>query len=158
MNTGAISTRYAKALLLFVDQTGSGKEVYAQVRSILDNPDMVSQGLHPDLERFVGLVSANGRISYIKFIFTSFVRQYEESRNLHRAKLVTAVPSPEASSRVTKLVEGLTGGTVEMQAEVAPDIIGGFILELDGLRADASVSGQLEAISKEFQDRNKRIV
>ena len=36
MNTGIISKRYAKALLAYVQETGGGERVSAQVRELLD--------------------------------------------------------------------------------------------------------------------------
>lgn len=35
MNTGIISSRYAKALLKLVDETGNGEAVYNQVSQVL---------------------------------------------------------------------------------------------------------------------------
>ncbi|MBR5928383.1 MAG: F0F1 ATP synthase subunit delta, partial [Prevotella sp.] len=39
-----------------------------------------------------------------------------------------------------------TNGTVEFESEVDPDIIGGFILEYDTYRMDASVKTKLNSI------------
>ena len=43
-------------------------------------------------------------------------------------------------------VESRTQGTVEFQTEVDPEIIGGFILEYDTYRMDASIQNQLRQI------------
>ena len=45
-----------------------------------------------------------------------------------------------------KMVESKTNGTVEFETEVNPDIIGGFILEYDSYRMDASVKSKLNSI------------
>ena len=45
-----------------------------------------------------------------------------------------------------QMVEKKTKGTVEFETEVNPDIIGGFILEYDTYRLDASVQSQLRSI------------
>ena len=45
-----------------------------------------------------------------------------------------------------QMVERKTQGTVEFNTEVNPDIIGGFILEYDTYRMDASVKTKLNAI------------
>ena len=39
-----------------------------------------------------------------------------------------------------------------------PDIIGGFVFEVDDLRMDASVKGQMEKTREKLLDRNNRIV
>jgi F-type H+-transporting ATPase subunit delta len=44
------------------------------------------------------------------------------------------------------MVESKTNGTVEFETEVDPDIIGGFILEYDTFRMDASVKSKLNTI------------
>lgn len=45
-----------------------------------------------------------------------------------------------------QMVEHKTNGTVEFNTEVDPDIIGGFILEYDTYRMDASVKSKLNNI------------
>ena len=45
-----------------------------------------------------------------------------------------------------RMVESKTQGTVEFESEVNPDIIGGFILEYDTFRMDASVKTKLNTI------------
>ena len=45
-----------------------------------------------------------------------------------------------------RMVESKTQGTVEFETEVNPDIIGGFILEYDTYRMDASVKSKLNNI------------
>ena len=45
-----------------------------------------------------------------------------------------------------QMVESNTNGTVEFETEVNPEIIGGFILEYDTYRLDASVQNQLRTV------------
>ena len=68
MNTGIISSRYAKALLRLVDETGNGDAVYAQVLQILKEPDSMPGRLEPEISRLVTLLVTNNRISHVKFI------------------------------------------------------------------------------------------
>ena len=56
----------------------------------------------------------------------------------------SVVNSPEQKMR--QMVESKTQGTVEFETEVNPDIIGGFILEYDTYRMDASVKSKLNNI------------
>ena len=95
MNTGIISTRYAKALLMFTEENGSGERVCEQVREILKDPDRMPERLEPDLERFVALVSKNGRMEDIRFILRSFVGMFYRSKGVRVATLVSAVPSAD---------------------------------------------------------------
>ena len=45
-----------------------------------------------------------------------------------------------------QMVASKTNGTVEFETDVNPDIIGGFILEYDTFRMDASVKSKLNNI------------
>ena len=49
------------------------------------------------------------------------------------------------------MVEAKTQGTVEFTTEVDPTIIGGFILEYDTYRMDASVKSKLNNILVELK-------
>ena len=83
----------------------------------------------------------------MQFIANSFVTQYREQNNLIQAKLSTAAAlSPETESKLRKLVESKTNGKVEFTTSVDEDLIGGFVLEYDTYRLDASVKRQLSTI------------
>ena len=49
------------------------------------------------------------------------------------------------------MVESKTHGTVEFNTEVDPNIIGGFILEYDTYRMDASVKTKLNTILNQLK-------
>ena len=54
--------------------------------------------------------------------------------------------SPATEQKMRQMVESKTNGTVEFETEVNPEIIGGFILEYDSYRMDASVKSKLNSI------------
>ncbi|MCQ2140152.1 MAG: F0F1 ATP synthase subunit delta [Bacteroidales bacterium] len=155
MNTGTISSRYALALLRLVEETGRGEQVWAQVRTILADPDGMPKTLEPDLERFVALVVKNGRREYLKFMLQSFVSQYNAAHGIKLAHLTTAVPSPELESQLKGLFKDYR---LIFDTKVNPDLIGGFVLVVDDLMMDASVKHQLDVIRKQFVEKNRRIV
>ena len=65
---------------------------------------------------------------------------------------MTATPVSSATERkMQEMVESMTHGTVEFNTEVDPDIIGGFILEYDTYRMDASVKTHLRKILAELK-------
>ena len=154
MNTGVISSRYARALLLLTQEDGSGAEVFAQARALLKGPSTVPQPLSADLAKLVMLLRRNGRGEYLRFVLADFVRLYCSSTGARIAHLTTAAPSPGLSERI----KALLGGTVYLDTEVDPAIEGGFVLTVDDLMLDASVKGQIERIRREFISRNQRIV
>jgi len=76
-----------------------------------------------------------------------FITLYRKQKNITRGKLTTAsAVSSETEEKMKQMVESMTQGTVEFQTEVNPDIIGGFILEYDTYRMDASVKSKLNSI------------
>ena len=82
----------------------------------------------------------------------SFVTLYRQQKNITRGRLITATAvSPETEAKMKQMVETKTQGTVEFQTEVDPDIIGGFILEYDTYRMDASVKSKLNSILTELK-------
>lgn len=158
MNTGIISSRYAKALLKLVDETGNGKAVYSQVQGILADPDSMPSVLEPELQKFIQLLVRRKRMEYVRFILHSFVDQYNESRHIIPVALKTAVPAPSLEVKLKELLESKFGGEVVITSSVDPSLIGGFVLTIDDKLLDASVSTQLETIRRQFMDKNKRIV
>lgn len=154
MNTGVISTRYARALLLLTQADGSGEEVFAQARALLKDPSKVPAPLSKDLAKLVLLLKRNGRGEHLRLILNDYTRLYCASTGAKIARLTTAVPSPELSEKII----GLLGAKVYLDSDVDPSIEGGFLLTVDDMLMDASVKGQLERIRREFIARNQRIV
>lgn len=157
MNTGAVSSRYAKALLKYVQETGRGEQVCAQVRTLLSSPDSAGT-LEPELQKFTELLVKNGRMEDVRLIFTTFVRMYYESTGTLLAHLTTTIPAPEVALKLHDLLEKQTGGRVIMDTEVDPSLIGGFVLEVGDYMLDGSVRHQIEAIRRQFVTQNNRLV
>ena len=172
MDLGVISVRYARALLKSATDAKIEDAVYAemqqlarsyvevpQLRFTIDNP-MLSKdkkeallltavGQKPsDLTKaFVQLVLKEDRESVMQFIANSYVTLYRQQKNVIRGRLITAAAVSSATEqKMRQMVESKTNGTVEFETEVNPDIIGGFILEYDTYRMDASVKSKLNSI------------
>ena len=173
MDLGLISVRYARALLKASVEAQNSDKVYADMqtlaasyaevsalRATIDNP-MLSKNQKGDLlaaamggtsceltKRFIGLVLDEGRENIMQFIANSFITLYRKQNNLIKARLVTAsAPSQQVEAHLKQLVGSKTSGSkVEFVSEVDPDIIGGFVLEYDTYRMDASIKTQLSAI------------
>ena len=157
MNTGVISARYARALLLLVKQSGRGEQVFEQARQMLSDPSHLPSKLEPDLEKLVLLMQSRGRADHLKFTLTHFTRLWCEAAGAHLVHLRTAVPSPGLEERIAAILEK-GGGRVIMDSTVDPSLEGGFVFEVDGYMLDASVRTQMERIRREFIEKNNRIV
>lgn len=96
---------------------------------------------------FIDIVLKGGRENVLLFIANSYITLYRQHKNIIRGKLTTAVPVSDAIERkMRSMVERRAKGTVEFETEVNPDIIGGFVLEYDTYRLDASVYSRLRGI------------
>ena len=172
MDIGVISVRYARALLKSATDAKIEADVYKemqtmaktytevpQLRQTIDNP-MLSKDTKQQLlltavgekpceltKAFISLVLKEDRENVMQFIANSYVTLYRQQKKIIRGKLITATAVTAATEqKMRKMVESKTNGTVEFETEVDPDIIGGFILEYDTYRMDASVKSQLSNI------------
>ena len=186
MDIGIIAKRYAKALLQFAQLAKTEDTVYAEVQQfieswnkipqlaqILGNPllpaqqkemaicNAASTAVSPTFQKFTVLVVAHRRESFMLFIAHSYVSLYREMKHISIGKLTTAVPaSKEISKRLEQMVEAESKGSVEviLETKIDPNILGGFIFQIDDLRLDASVRTQFDQIKKQFIEQNTRII
>jgi len=101
----------------------------------------------PLTKSFISLVLKEDRENMIQFMANSYITLYRKQKNVIRGKLTTAARvSVATEQKMRQMVESKTNGTVEFETEVNPDIIGGFILEYDTFRMDASVKSKLNNI------------
>ena len=174
MNTGMISVRYAKALLEFAYEKKCAEKVYGEManvarsyeqetslRRILDNPIL------PDRTKAEVIRNAGGgntsvhnkRERYMQQISLMYLDLYRKLNHISTGKLETAVAiDSETEKRISDWIAAKTRGTVELRTCVKPELIGGFIFEMDSERLDASIATQLRSIKKQFVEKNKRIV
>lgn len=172
MDIGVISVRYARALLKSATDQKLEDKVYQemmtlaksylevpQLRQTIDNPmlskdkkEMLLQTASGEkinalTKSFIALVLKEDRENVIQFMANSYVTLYRQQKNVIRGKLTTAARvSAQTEQKMREMVESKTNGTVEFETEVNPDIIGGFILEYDTFRMDASVKSKLNSI------------
>ena len=173
MDIGVISVRYARALLKSATDTNIEDTVYANMqllaksyievpalRHTIDNPMLAKEkklmlletavggdSASPLTQAFIALVLKEDRENMIQFMANSYITLYRKQKNVIRGKLTTAVAvAPETEQKMRHMVESRTKGIVEFETEVDPEIIGGFVLEYDTYRMDASVKSKLNSI------------
>ena len=172
MDIGVISVRYARALLKASLDAGVEDKVYSdmqilaqnyitlpELRKAVDNP-MLSKELKEQLlvaaggdnpcditRSFLSLVLKEARESILQFMANSYVTLYRKQKNIISAKLITAAGVTKSiEDRMRHLVESKTNGTVQFETSTDPELIGGFILEYDTYRMDASLKTKLNTI------------
>jgi F-type H+-transporting ATPase subunit delta len=172
MDIGVISVRYARALLKSATEQKQEDAVYKdmqtlaesyvqvpQLRTTVNNPMLAAQkkedllltalGSKPTelSKKLIQLVVKEGREAIAQFMANSYITLYRQQKNIIRGRLITATAVNAATEqKMRKMVESRTNGNVEFQTEVNPDIVGGFILEYDTYRMDASVKSKLNNI------------
>ena len=177
MDLGVISVRYARALLKCAVMEKREDELYhemqylmvsyvevPELRITIDNPILSKSKkqilletacgdvVNPLTRRFIALVLREDRENVLQFIAASYITLYRKDKNITLGKLVTATAVDSVTEQqMQQMVESKTHGTVEFNTEVEPDIIGGFILEYDTYRLDASVKTKLRRILTEFK-------
>jgi F-type H+-transporting ATPase subunit delta len=164
--------RYARALLKSATDQKQEDTVYQEMMTVaksyldvpalrhtIDNPMLskdkkealliVAAGEKPCqlTKAFIALVLKEDRENVMQFMANSYITLYRKQKNVIRGKLTTAARvSAETEQKMRQMVESKTNGTVEFETEVNPEIIGGFILEYDTFRMDASVKSKLNNI------------
>ena len=105
---------------------------------------------------FNRLLIRKGREAYLPEIVSAFIHQYKDYKGIHIVSLTTAVPvSEEVKSAIVRKINASSQmKEVELQTTVNPDIIGGFIIEVDGRLIDASILYDLSAIKKQFESND----
>ena len=177
MEIGTIAKRYAKALYLYATECKAEERVYEQATTLchamaqvpdlmraLINPvvaqsakvELLCQAtggqMHEAFMHFIRLVFNQHREGHLPFILHSFVALYRKQKHIYVAKVTTAIPMDSSVEELLrrKIADITQGGTIEFDIQVDSDIQGGFILQLDDQRMDASVKGQLRQIQAEL--------
>lgn len=177
MQNPRLASRYAKSLLdLAVEQNQldatladvqqidsvcqQSREFTNMLRSPIITADkkkavinaVFGNNLAPLSKAFITLIADKGRESALPEITESFIKQYRELKNIRTVRLVTAAPVNDSfkESVRAKIVSSLEGATIEIKEEVNPDLIGGFVLEMDDKLFDASIRRDLNDVRKQF--------
>ena len=182
MSFGLIPARYAKALLEFANENYSAETVYEEAKVIvlvlnktkevnlaLRNPKLpvedkrelmlklTGKELSDSLKRFMDLLLQNNRESLLRQMMLKYIDFYREDNKINHTKLITAAPiDEETEQRFIKLIEAQVGGTVELEKHIRSEILGGFQIEVNHLRWDATLSGQLEQMRKDMLNGNEK--
>ena len=172
-----LASRYAKSLIdlaveqdalettlqdmQLIDATVRGSKEFASIlRSPVIKADkkeaiidaIFAARLSPLTRAFVRLLTQKGRENTLGEMATSFIKQYREMKHISQVRLITAAPVSEAvreqiSSRVAA---SMPGQRIELSTDVQPELIGGFVLEMDDKLVDASIRRDLNDIKKQF--------
>ena len=174
MNEGLIPGRYAKALYKVADERNCAERMYelmhtlsrqlilcSDIQSVISNP-FVSDSDKTQLiitaagatdsdttfRDFLKLLETKHRIGFLSHIALAYETIYRKQNDIHRVEVVSAAPLDKTvEDRIKALVQKqLKGAKMEYESVIDPSIIGGFIINIDNERLDASLDTQLKEI------------
>lgn len=173
MISGLIPYRYAKALYKFALESNHTKEVYDCMKRVVSafsgNPKLTKVMANPfveasdkekllmhaaapdageDYRRFVKLVLEHKREEFFYLMALSYRDLYRKDNRISRVRIVTA---SDLGAAMTEKLKGVVERSFkdrkfEYTIECNPEIIGGFIIDVDSVRMDASISSELEQL------------
>lgn len=175
MNESQISVRYAKALFQsasekqMLDEAYHDMELLSEICKLDDFTYMlVLPSLQASQKRkvtraifephlselsisMINLVIRNKREIYLPGIARYFKDLYRKAKGIHLAKLETAQPVDKSIlDAIKELIRRTYHAEVDLNSEIDPDLIGGFILTVEGNQYDASVASNLKKIKKQL--------
>ena len=172
MDNGLIPRRYAKALYKFALEKGETKSIYELSKRVVDafkeNPDLqkvlanpfvsnddkekllisAAGGDNAIFNKFIELIIAQKRVEFACAMMLAYRDIYRHENNISQVKITTAVKLDQA--RMNKLRDLVKNAFKDSQLEfseaIDPNLIGGFVIDVDSLRMDASLSNELEQL------------
>lgn len=172
-----VSSRYAKSLISLATELKVLEEVHNDAKSILSDlstsAELTSMFRSPIISvekkhsivseiyngkaqqltvQFLTLLISKKRESGIVDILSSFVEQYRSQKQIGTLTIISASSlTPELKDKLTSEVKVAMGmQDMVVEEKVDQDLIGGFILEYDNKRYDATVKNALERIESSF--------
>lgn len=112
------------------------------VRAILQE-----QGFGSIVQNFVGVISRNRRLFFLRTIVKAFAALVDKKRGVVRAEVVSAHPLTELQS--TQLRARLTElgyGRVQIDEQVDPSLLGGLVVKLGARLYDTSLKSRLQRL------------
>ncbi len=169
--TGEIASRYANALYELASEAKSLKKIEKDVKSLeallLSNADLAGMIANPVFAtedktaalvavakkakfsplttKFIGTVSENRRSDYLANICRAFIDLAASKRGSQIAKVTSAkkLTTSEMTALKGKLKKSL-GQKVEIETNIDPDLLGGFIVRVGSRLYDSSLKTKLE--------------
>jgi F-type H+-transporting ATPase subunit delta len=100
---------------------------------------------------FMCLLVEKGRFNLILEVQSNFSQQYNESKNLLEAEVITSIPlTEELRQKVIAKLTKLTGKHVTIVETVDKSILGGIVIKYGNTVIDDSVKARFKELSKQL--------
>ncbi|MDZ4822366.1 MAG: ATP synthase F1 subunit delta [Flavobacteriales bacterium] len=104
-------------------------------------------------QHFMNLLTAKGREGLLGEVADSFVEQVMMHKHIASAHITTAVAmDAETRAKISAIAKKLAGGEIDLEEKTSADLIGGFVLKVGDNMIDASVSGKIRRLKREFDE------
>ena len=175
MNDSKISVRYSRAIfqsalenkildnvnqdMIFISEICNTDETREFLHSPIIPPSKKEDIFHKMLEgnveqitlSLIDLIVKNGRESFIPAIARNFIHETKKYKGITDSVLTTAVKvDDKVKKQITELISNIFKTKVDLKENIDPEIIGGFILQIDDSYIDASIKNKLRKIKKEL--------
>ena len=175
MDSGIISTRYAKALYAYAVELKEEDALFEKMKflsgsfaahqslqKVMENPTILKENKQQLLKTAGGesvcksynsllnLLAENHREQYAHMIALMYQKLYKKEKGIITGRLTTVVPPQESAMLKLKTLIAGEKYKVDYITEIDSNIIGGFILDVDFNQLDASVKSQLNKIKMEL--------
>lgn len=176
MDIGIVSARYSKALLKYAIENGEEERVYeemlcisnafianTQIRKTLLNPILTeaqkrslllsaigATTISKSTHKFVDLLILRHRINLVQFISNSYINQYRTYKHITIGYITIPMKdlAEDIREKIRQWIKAQVHKSIDLRIKTDPMLLGGFILEYDTYRIDASIKTQLKNIKK----------
>ena len=178
MDSGKISVRYARAMFQIAQEQGCEDAIYdgltrfahnyllaiAQFNEVLADPIVareekvkllemaIGEPMHDTLKQFIAFVADQKREDKMFVIAMKYMEMYRAKHNILSTQVTTATELPEETyDKIKAFVKQTFDADAELDVHLDPSLIGGFVLDIENTRMDASVVGQLNALKNKLK-------
>jgi F-type H+-transporting ATPase subunit delta len=115
-----------------------------------DGVEKVIDGGNEHFVNFLQLIAERHRMPALFRMRREFDAMWREENKLLEVRITSAIDlDEELVKSIGQRIEEQTGKTIDLDANVDPDVLGGLVLRVGNMVMDASVRGRLERLRKE---------
>lgn len=178
-----LSGRYANALYDYASEKNMVEEVYndlklfaetlkenRELQVLLRNPvipplqkhkifESIFNGtMHDITYQFLEMLLKKKREPSLDTICEEYIKLYNKLHNIRSVSIITATPlTATLKDKIVALLTEQTKATIELHETVYPDIIGGFVIQMDDYFFDASIISKFNKLKQEFSQNSFQV-
>lgn len=177
MSYSKITLRYAAAFFDLAEENKSLEKVSADMALLKNicqsNRDLVNMFNNPVISadrkkrallqifgnsftpltlKFVELMIRKRREKYLPSISDAFDMLYKESLGIKTAFVSSAIAlEDKQKSSVFEILKRITDKKIDLIESVKPDLVGGFIINIDDYQINQSIANKIKELKKDFE-------